>query len=65
METTRYFKDGNSWWKFESGKHPQIRTSIAAEWADSVFATLDEFLADPDSVPEIPAEEAEAELIGR
>ncbi|MES2922649.1 MAG: hypothetical protein V4819_13940 [Verrucomicrobiota bacterium] len=61
---TRYFKSLEALWKFECGKHPQIRTSISSQWADSVFATLDEFLAEPGHVVEIAAGEAEAEQIG-
>jgi hypothetical protein len=62
MNITRYFKDGGSFWKFEHGKRPQIRTEHSPVWGDSVFTTLEEFLSDPHEVEETCSCEAETEV---
>jgi len=59
MATTRYFKDGPTCWKFQAGERPLIRTLISRAWVESGFASLEDFLADPEEVEEITAEEAE------
>ena len=59
MKPTRYFKTDLSFWKFEPEKHPQIRTPLSPAWMDSVFGSLEEFLADPAEASEIGADEAE------
>ncbi len=56
---TRYFKLEDSFWKFEPGKTPQIRTVSSPTWGESVFASLEAFLADPAEVIEVTALEAE------
>lgn len=61
MKLPRYFKSDLSFWKFESDRHPQIRTSMSAIWMDSIFSSLEEFLADPAEVVEIGVDEAEVE----
>ena len=59
MKATRSFKNELCCWKFENGKRPQIRTAIWREWGESIFESLEEFLADPEKVPEVRADEAE------
>lgn len=63
MSTARYFKDNESYWKFEAGKHPQMKTSLHARWGDSFFHSLDEFLTDPGQVAEVREDEAEIKVI--
>ena len=64
MNLTRYFKGEHSFWKFETGKRPQIRTWIAPGWADSDFKSLEDFLADPEPVLEVTADQAEGDAFG-
>ena len=59
MDQTRYFKHEDSFWKFEPGQMPQLRTSISPTWGESVFASLEAFLADPAEATEVTALEAE------
>lgn len=59
MKTTRYFKDGDCYWKFEPGRRPKRKTGFYSSWEDSFFRGLGEFLRDPGTVVEIGAEEAE------
>ena len=65
MTAARYFKDGESCWKFQPGEPPQIRTSISRGWGESGFTSLEEFLADPEEVEEITEEEAELVKCGQ
>ena len=59
MKTTRYFKDGDCYWKFEPGRRPKRKTGLYSSWEDSFFRGLGEFLRDPGAVMEIGPEEAE------
>lgn len=58
MEPTKYFRDGDCYWKFEDGNRPQRKSGYGAEWEDSFFQDLGEFLNDPCPVEEIGPEEA-------
>jgi len=59
MEPIRYFRNELAIWKFVPGERPQLRSPVSANWAHSMFATLDTFLRNPLGVTEIPAEEGE------
>ncbi|MES2922232.1 MAG: hypothetical protein V4819_11840 [Verrucomicrobiota bacterium] len=59
MNSARYFNYGDAFWKFEPGEIPQVRTAISAGWVESIFASLEAFLADPAEAIEITALEAE------
>ena len=59
MNDTRYFKNEDVFWKFEPGKTPQLRTSSSPIWGESIFASLEAFLADPEETIEVTALEAE------
>jgi hypothetical protein len=60
MKTTRYFRDGNCYWKFIPGRRPKQKNGLYSKWRDSYFRDIDEFLTDPGSVGEVSEEEAEA-----
>lgn len=55
----RYFKNDIAIWKFVPGQRPQLRTPFSDTWKQSIFATLESFLKDPQMATEIPAEEGE------
>lgn len=59
---TRYFRDGDCFWKFEPGTRPKRKNGWYGDWEDSYFKGLAEFLRDPGPVVEVPADEAEPEL---
>lgn len=59
MKTTRYFRDGDCYWKFDPELSPQQKTGFYSEWEDSYFKNIDEFLSDPGSIGEIGEDEAE------
>lgn len=59
MNTARYFKDKDTYWKFEPGQRPKMKAGFYAPWGDSFFRNLADFLADPIPVREIAMEEAE------
>lgn len=59
MKTVRYFRDKDSYWKFESGKPPLTKTGFYSSWRASYFKTVEEFLSDPVKVREVGIEEAE------
>ncbi len=61
MKPIRYFRDGECFWKFEEGHHPQRKNGAASEWEDSYFSGLGEFLRDPGGVQEIGRDEAEGD----
>lgn len=44
MTATRYFRENETFWKFEEGKKPQIKTPVSEGWTDSLFSSLEEFL---------------------
>ena len=59
MCETRYFRHEDSIWKFAPGQQPQLKTLYSGEWGESVFESLEEFLAEPSQATEITVEEAE------
>ncbi len=59
MKKIRYFRDKDSFWKFETGKPPLMKTGYYSRWQRSFFRSVEEFLTDPGQVEEVSREEAE------
>lgn len=59
---TRYFTDELAVWKFEPGHPPKMKTAICADWIDSDFESLEEFLRDPTGLMETSEEGAARHL---
>ncbi len=59
MSEVRYYKNGRSFWKFESGRQPQIRCADSEVWRNSLFPNLNQFLSEPEGIQEAAPEEAE------
>lgn len=59
MSEVRYFKTGRSYWKFETGRQPQIRSAASGVWRNSLFPSLNQFLSEPEGIQEAAQDEAE------
>lgn len=59
MKTIRYFRDNDSYWKFEDGRPPLTKTGFYSNWRLSFFPNLQEFLNDSGRVTEVEKREAE------
>lgn len=60
MNKTRYFRDGECYWKFDPDGRPKQKHGFYSEWEDSYFQDLEEFMRDPGPIQEIGAGEAES-----
>jgi len=55
----RYFTDDKCVWKFEPGKLPMVRSTTRAEWGNSLFTGIEEFMVDSGPFWETTEEEGE------
>ena len=59
MSEVRYFKNGRSFWRFETGRQPQIRSADSEFWRNSLYPNLNQFLSEPEGIQEAAPDEAE------
>lgn len=59
MKNVRYFRDKESYWKFEAGQPPLMKDGYHSPWKESYFVDVDEFLTDPGDIEEVTREEVE------